>query len=458
MMASLRPRLTAIALLLPAVSARHVRSLTPLSQLSSMPVIQRRTCAIVARGGRGRKRRDKGPPREPRTLQHSLDGQPPEIARTYPEQYDELLSTKVGLLETLLTDATGGGPLPPMEVFESQRENFRMRASFATWREEEKIYYIMFNKDDERRMPHAVPSYPMGSKRINELMPLVLAAVETDPALNQRIADIRFVTTLLGDALVVMTYNRPIDKDSSWEDAAYKLAEVLGLGPAMQPVKIVGRSRKVKIVVNGETVQEKLTVGGGRGECTYTQTEGAFSQPNAGVCEQMLTWAFDATRGLGDTDLCELYCGNSCFTVALAPQFRKVVATELSKASVDLARQNLHANAVENVNVAKMSAEEFVQAYDGMHFNRLDEAGIDMRESKPLMKTLFVDPPRAGLDQTCRTLAQQFERVVYISCNPETLARDVAELSATHAVRRIAAFDQFPYTPHLEAGVLLERR
>ena len=144
MMASLRPRLTAIALLLPAVSARHLRSLTPLSQLSSMPVIQRRTCAIVARGGRGRKRRDKGPPREPRTLQHSLDGQPPEIARTYPEQYDELLSTKVGLLETLLTDATGGGPLPPMEVFESQRENFRMRASFATWREEEKIYYIMF--------------------------------------------------------------------------------------------------------------------------------------------------------------------------------------------------------------------------------------------------------------------------------------------------------------------------
>ena len=74
------------------------------------------------------------------------------------------------------------------------------------------------------------------------------------------------------------------------------------------------------------------------------------------------------------------------------------------------------------------------------------------------LRTLFVDPPRAGLDATCRKLAATFDRVVYVSCNPETLARDLGELSMTHRVTRLAAFDQFPYTPHLEAGVLLERR
>ena len=47
--------------------------------------------------------------------------------------------------------------------------------------------------------------------------------------------------------------------------------------------------------------------------------------------------------------------------------------------------------------------------------------------------------------------------MVYVSCNPDTLARDVRELSATHEVTRLAAFDQFPYTPHLECGVVLER-
>ena len=74
------------------------------------------------------------------------------------------------------------------------------------------------------------------------------------------------------------------------------------------------------------------------------------------------------------------------------------------------------------------------------------------------MSRPFVAPPRAGLDATCRHLAAAFPRIVYISCNPATLARDVAELSATHAVTRLAAFDQFPYTDHLECGVVLERR
>lgn len=141
----------------------------------------------------------------------------------------------------------------------------------------------------------------------------------------------------------------------------------------------------------------------------------------------MLGWAFDATRGLEDSDLCELYCGNGCFTIALAPNFRRVVATELSKSSVRLAELNLEANRVSNVRVAKLSAEEFVEAHaQRRHFRRLDTAGVDLSSAGGYrLETLFVDPPRAGLDATCRQLAAEFGRVVYVSCNPETLARDV---------------------------------
>lgn len=64
----------------------------------------------------------------------------------------------------------------------------------------------------------------------------------------------------------------------------------------------------------------------------------------------------------------------------------------------------------------------------------------------------------AGLDDFTVQLLSQFERVVYISCNPETLHENLKTLAGTHTVQRFAVFDQFPYTHHLECGVLLIRQ
>ena len=400
-----------------------------------------------------------------------MDGQPPEVARCYPEQYDTLLAAKVSTFEAQLAEAAASPHgLPETQVFTSEPLNFRMRASFSMWRDGADVHYIMYNKpnatsDEEegggrgrggkpkRGPPHEVVTYPMGSRRINELMPVLREEVMRVDELRLKINDVRFLTTTTGDALISMTYNRPIDANV-WGDAARELAATLG-----GDVRIVGRSRKVKIVVGGETVSETLQVPG-RGACHYTQTEGAFTQPNAGVCEKMLGWAYDATRDSQDGDLCELYCGNGCFTVALAPNFRRVIATELSKASVELAMANLARNAVTNVRVARLSAEDFSEALIGARtFNRLADAHIVLGEGSDVrFSTLFVDSPRAGLDEACRGIARDFSKVVYVSCNPTTLARDVAELRATHRVTRVAAFDQFPYTDHLECGVVLERR
>ena len=71
---------------------------------------------------------------------------------------------------------------------------------------------------------------------------------------------------------------------------------------------------------------------------SYRQKEGAFSQPNAQVCQKMLTFAVECTRGAPspDVDLLELYCGNGNFTAPLSRNFRKVVGTEISKASVQV--------------------------------------------------------------------------------------------------------------------------
>ena len=68
----------------------------------------------------------------------------------------------------------------------------------------------------------------------------------------------------------------------------------------------------------------------------------------------------------------------------------------------------------------------------------------------------LVDPPRAGLDhKTCRHL-RRYRWILYISCCPASLLRDLADLSGTHSVTRSAIFDHFPNTQHLETAVLLE--
>jgi len=157
-----------------------------------------------------------------------------------------------------------------------------------------------------------------------------------------------------------------------------------------------------------------------------------------------------------NSDLLELYCGGGTFTAALAQNFRTVLATEISKASVALAQANFKENDIKNVKVVRLSSEEFTDAYVNKRpFKRLQEADVKLEDFD--IRTVLVDPPRSGLDDATCELLSRFERIVYISCCPETLARDVAKLQATHTVQRAAAFDQFPYTHHLESGVYLVR-
>jgi len=168
----------------------------------------------------------------------------------------------------------------------------------------------------------------------------------------------------------------------------------------------------------------------------------------------MIGWALKELINT-DSDLLELYCGAGNFTIPFAKKFRKVLATEISKSSINAAKSNMSLNEVENISFVRMGVEEFVEALDGVRvFNRMKEIDIDSYE----IKTIFVDPPRSGMDEaTCR-FAARYENIIYISCNPQTLARDLELLTKTHKVIDMALFDQFPYTHHAEMGVKLVKK
>jgi tRNA (uracil-5-)-methyltransferase len=216
-------------------------------------------------------------------------------------------------------------------------------------------------------------------------------------------------------------------------------------------VQLIGRASKTKIMLDQDYIDEVLPVAGR--DMIYRQVENSFTQPNAEMNIQMLEWALGVTEG-STGDLLELYCGNGNFSLALARNFNRVLATEIAKPSVAAAQYNIAVNHIDNVQIIRMAAEDFTQAMNGVReFRRLKDIELTAYNCN----TIFVDPPRSGLDDDTVKMVQAYDRILYISCNPETLSANLDTLSHTHRLTKLALFDQFPYTHHMECGVLLER-
>lgn len=358
------------------------------------------------------------------------------------DQYDAQLAEKVTRLEGMM--APFAAPAP--EVFRSPVSHYRMRAEFRIWHEGDDLYHIMFDQQTKSRI--RVNSFPAASELINALMPAMLDGVRDIPALRHKLFQIDYLTTLSNQAVVSLLYHRKLDDE--WQQHAQALRD--SLRARGFNVHLIGRATKTKIELDQDFIDERLPVAGK--EMIYRQVENSFTQPNAAMNIQMLEWALSATEN-STGDLLELYCGNGNFSLALARNFDRVLATEIAKPSVAAAQYNIAANNIDNVQIIRMAAEEFTQAMNGVReFNRLQ--GIDLKSYQ--CETIFVDPPRSGLDADTVKMVQAYPQILYISCNPQTLCENLEVLSQTHNITRLALFDQFPYTHHMECGVLLTRK
>ncbi|MFK0572018.1 tRNA (uridine(54)-C5)-methyltransferase TrmA [Endozoicomonas sp.] len=358
-----------------------------------------------------------------------------------PERYEAQLAEKASRIRSEFAEFD----IPELALFRSQPEHYRMRAEFHVWHEGDHSCYRMF--DPQTKQPFEVTSFPSGSETINRLMMPLMEAITASHHLRKRLFQVEFLTTQTGEALISLLYHRQLD--DHWKQEASELQERFGIG-------IIGRARKQKRVLDKDYVTETLTVDGK--SFRYTQVENSFTQPNAGVNEHMLSWASRASQDIAsdsNSDLLELYCGNGNFTCVLAGHFEQVLATEIAKTSVHSARENFKLNDVDNVEIARLSSEEFTQAINKeREFRRLSDIDLDSYH----FSTILIDPPRAGLDEGTEKLVQNFDNILYISCNPETLKQNLSTICQTHKVEKTALFDQFPYTHHVEMGVHLIRK
>ncbi|MEG9480859.1 tRNA (uridine(54)-C5)-methyltransferase TrmA [Mannheimia sp. HC-2023] len=358
------------------------------------------------------------------------------------EQYSALLAKKTENLTALLKPFNA----PELEVFASKPSHFRMRAEFRVWHDEGSLYHIMFNQETKER--YRVDSFPIASKLINQMMQALLTEINGNDILTRKLFQVDYLSTLSGEIAVSMLYHKTLGEE--WIEQAKALKS--RLENQGFKVQIIGRANKQKIALDCDYVEEVLPIDGKH--YVYRQVENSFTQPNAEMNIKMLEWARRCTQNSAG-DLLELYCGNGNFSIALAENFRKVLATEISKSSVQSAQYNIEQNGIDNLQIIRMSAEEFTQAMNGVReFYRLK--GIDLKAYD--CNTIFVDPPRAGLDQDTLNMVQAYDRILYISCNPHTLADNLQQLNQTHRIEKAALFDQFPYTHHIESGVWLIKK
>jgi 23S rRNA (uracil1939-C5)-methyltransferase len=145
----------------------------------------------------------------------------------------------------------------------------------------------------------------------------------------------------------------------------------------------------------------------------------------------------------------DLYCGLGVAGFYLCAQFRRVYGIDVEAEHLELAQANAALNGLHNIEF-RMGAVEAV----------LMDRRFWLQEAKP--DVVVIDPPRAGLHPRAAAslLAARPRRIAYVSCNVESLARDLAVLGSgfpRYHVREVHAFDLFPQTPHFETLVLLER-
>jgi 23S rRNA (uracil1939-C5)-methyltransferase len=170
-----------------------------------------------------------------------------------------------------------------------------------------------------------------------------------------------------------------------------------------------------------------------------------FIQINAGINQQMINLALMLLQPNRNDRILDLFCGLGNFTLPLARYAGEVVGVEAVEAMVQRGRDNAALNQLENISF--IAADLAQPINDQPRFKQLLKAGFNK---------VLLDPPRAGAFEVLAPLAKLApEQILYISCDPATLARDAAELTRLgYQLQRWTVINMFPHTSHVESIAL----
>ncbi|HYQ86159.1 MAG TPA: 23S rRNA (uracil(1939)-C(5))-methyltransferase RlmD [Bacteroidota bacterium] len=205
---------------------------------------------------------------------------------------------------------------------------------------------------------------------------------------------------------------------------------------------MVAFGEKEKVYYGPGTITEKL------GKFTFRLSANSFFQTNTEQAERMYDRVRELAKLQPDDVLYDLYCGTGAIAICLSPFVKRVLGIELTESAVRDAERNAEVNHVTNCHFLQGDLKEKLtndSTWSGDH---------------PRPTVVVTDPPRSGMHPKVvdRIIKLSPERIVYVSCNPATQARDAKQMAdAGYTLREIQPVDMFPHTDHIEAVALFTK-
>ena len=230
---------------------------------------------------------------------------------------------------------------------------------------------------------------------------------------------------------------------------AEKLVDKLCKIPGMTSITISVNKSKTNVIMGNEIklLWGQTYITDYIGNVKYQISPLSFYQVNPVQTEKLYGLALDYAGLTGNETVWDLYCGIGTISLFLAQKAKKVYGVEIVPPAIEDARRNAALNGMENVEFFVGKAEEVLPR--------------EYEKNQVYADVIVVDPPRKGCDSVCldTIVRMQPKRVVYVSCDSATLARDVKYLDERgYAVERVRCCDMFGMSGHVETVALLTKK
>ena len=272
---------------------------------------------------------------------------------------------------------------------------------------------------------------------IQDLMPKLRNNINHSKFLNHKLFQVNFRTNSVDRILVTLIFHRKLNNEMKEE--AQKFSNQF-------KIDINLRSKKDIYSTGDELLVDDININ----NILLYQTDQSFYQPNHFHMPEMVKKTLSYINE--PEDLLELYCGSGTFTLPLSYKFNRVFATENNRQSIKCLKKSIDKLSINNINFARLSAEEVSEAFNGRVFRRMNKNNINIYK----FSHVLVDPPRSGLNDEVIEIIKKFKNIIYVSCNYETYIRDIKKLNKFY-LKHIEIYDQFPNTEHLEIVSLLSK-